>query len=698
MTKNLKQAFSKENLLRSWAWLNTSNGVDYKNYFRNQYKAYGLSLEENLRDLKHRLDKGIYAPSHSIKLYLPKKSGVLRPYTLLSIEDQIVYQALISVIAEKFKPFTPKGGIDISFSHKYTNANHTFFYKQWINGYKQFNKRVVKAFDDGFNISASFDLAAFYDSIDHKVLTYLLDRLKIEKEFAEMICSCLETWSSTDAKRIYHGHGIPQGPLSSGLLAELLLDNFDKLTDAEPLVAVVRYSRYVDDIRLMAKDEYQLRKSLICLDYASKNMGVFPQSSKIDIHKVEDVFEEIKTISLGPHESFLFGKKGGALVTQKEILAGIDKLIFGKKIKDETTLKYNLGFANANVRLSNKLLKILPSNPHLFISLLNYISKSPKLAESTSDLMFENASTLDVYEEITARYIKIAMVSIHPNVKASFDDLCEKLFKNIKNISSTELRSIVIAWRLNENKIKYSQLEKLLNYEEPRVTQALLEYIDQDAYGIPSYERLINLVLCQSDTETALRAAYLCIAENLAVTVPVKNINYLAQVPLKALGKIGKKTGRISSIGGSMTIVTERTSYASDWKKLFQSLHTDAEQQLFICRAYVQNDATAFINSLDVFHDILLAALFINDPALGTHILGITNIGSTLKGPSKALRAKFPLLLVACQAVHKLRYKSRLSHAKIGKTPKPTTNITFSEIKKIKPLLHSAYIEVTAIL
>lgn len=35
---------------------------------------------------------------------MPKRSGVLRPYSLLTIEDQIVYQALVNIVAEQLHP------------------------------------------------------------------------------------------------------------------------------------------------------------------------------------------------------------------------------------------------------------------------------------------------------------------------------------------------------------------------------------------------------------------------------------------------------------------------------------------------------------------------------------------------------------------------------------------------------------------
>src|SRR3989304_5209948 len=100
MGADLRQAFKRDNLRRAWRWLNTNPDAGYKGYFRHIYRSYAISADENIDDLRKRLANGSYTPQHATKLYLPKKSGIQRTYTLLALEDQIVYQALVHVIAD----------------------------------------------------------------------------------------------------------------------------------------------------------------------------------------------------------------------------------------------------------------------------------------------------------------------------------------------------------------------------------------------------------------------------------------------------------------------------------------------------------------------------------------------------------------------------------------------------------------------
>lgn len=66
------------------------------------FPSYNLALKENLTDLIQDIKEGNCEPNMPTVVYLPKKSGILRPITLLFLRDQIVYQAILNVIADKF--------------------------------------------------------------------------------------------------------------------------------------------------------------------------------------------------------------------------------------------------------------------------------------------------------------------------------------------------------------------------------------------------------------------------------------------------------------------------------------------------------------------------------------------------------------------------------------------------------------------
>jgi len=212
---------------------------------------------------------------------LPKSVWDFAPLLLVIVRDQIVYHAAGNLIAERLLPRVNHRYYKEVFGHLYAGKNSTWFYKKWSDGYKEFNRAARRAFADEFKFTASFDLTAYYDSLDHCVLRHFLERIGLDPEFCIQFTDWLEKWTATD-REIYHNHGIPQGPLASGLISEVVLSHFDSL---KPKGVKFRYFRYVDDIRLFAKSERDLRRLLVALDLLSKDIGLFPQSAKISIHE-----------------------------------------------------------------------------------------------------------------------------------------------------------------------------------------------------------------------------------------------------------------------------------------------------------------------------------------------------------------------------------------------------------------------------
>jgi hypothetical protein len=81
------------------------------------------------------------------------------------------------------------------------------------------------------------------------------------------------------------------------MLSEAVLLHLD---EAGEQGAKTVYLRYVDDIKILAKTEDELRRKLIKLDLSAKEIGLFPQTAKINIRKIIDPEDEIKSVSRPP--------------------------------------------------------------------------------------------------------------------------------------------------------------------------------------------------------------------------------------------------------------------------------------------------------------------------------------------------------------------------------------------------------------
>jgi hypothetical protein len=345
------------------------------------------------------LMRGIYEPTHSTKLLLPKKSGILRPYTILTVEDQIVYQAMVNVIAHHLFPRIRGQYQRVTFGHMYAGRPSIWFYKPWRQGYKAFNKASRDAFNRGLRFTASFDLTACYDSLDYEVLAHFLRKLNCDDEFCERLKVCLGVWTATDT-RIYHSHGIPQGPLSSGLLSEVVLRHFDLNYGAK---SNVRYLRYVDDIRLFAEHEDALRRMLVRLDTLSKDIGLFPQGAKINIHEIVDIESEVKSISVyGTSEN---NEDVEVPNGQDQIHAQLIQLSTRHKVENNTRFKFLLSRADPSWKLNTHLLKVSTSRPDLVPNIMRHLRKYDRLPVKVAVNLLDRLAKKPLYDNTAAEIV-----------------------------------------------------------------------------------------------------------------------------------------------------------------------------------------------------------------------------------------------------------------------------------------------------
>jgi urate oxidase len=106
--------------------------------------------------------------------------------------------------------------------------------------------------------------------------------------------------------------------------------------------------------------------------------------------------------------------------------------------------------------------------------------------------------------------------------------------------------------------------------------------------------------------------------------------------------------------------------------------------------SYSETDATAWVVLTDTINDIILAALHKHDTSIGSYTLG--NIGSALQLTSRFAQ-KYPRLYAATDQIHGLRLAADLAHPVTRSTNLPTSRIPWKEMKKLKPKLAGAYLE-----
>ena len=270
---------STQNLKLAWRRINTGLNLQYKRFFRESYLVYESSLDEHLRRLHKELATKVWRPDYATKLYIPKPSGLQRPLSLLNIEDQIVLQGIANIFAKKFYGKRQKVELKTVFSNKLSEPrNSIFFVERWQTTYRAFQEKCTKLFNEGYTWSVHFDLSAFYDTISHDLLLAIESSQSNDSDTRDTVKQWLQKWSAESIKTMT-SHGIPQGPIASDFLAEVFLLPIDIRLQGQPF----HYLRYVDDIRLFAHTENEVRGAAILLEQECRERGLIPQSTKFEI-------------------------------------------------------------------------------------------------------------------------------------------------------------------------------------------------------------------------------------------------------------------------------------------------------------------------------------------------------------------------------------------------------------------------------
>lgn len=674
---SISAIWALDNVSRAWRWVRSNPDHAYKSYFREHYAAYASADTALLDALVARLRRGIYEPESATKIFFPKASGILRPYSLIAVEDQIVYQAASNVIADAMLPHVRGRYFREVFGHLYAGRASPWFYHKWSEGYRRFNAAAIDACSGGLRVTASFDLTACYDSIDHGVLCHFLKRLGFNAEFCRLLSGWLATWTATDTQ-IRHNHGIPQGPLPSGLIAEVVLSHFD---DHRRLEKSVRYMRYVDDIRLFARRERELRQMLNRLDRLSKDIGLFPQSGKIEIHEVKNIHDELKSIS-HPGERL----SGNRSLSQPKVRKRLRALTKGFGVKDPTRFKFVLGCANPSAEVTRRLLRVYERAPIYYDSLARYWTRYETLPVNLVDWLLREIQVQALYPAVRAAFIR-ALDGRTPaerevKVRAALKGLWSPKALQA-DLAGAIARYLVPREALTEAQLGYAATRARSWWVRAEIGLSL-----STERTIAGRGAVLNAMVCDPVADPAVAAAWSAGHRGIVITARRRDLSPSAKCVLREFGLVKRGGRRVCGVGASL-VKTANVSTTIDWRKFFGPDYRSAERQLVECRAYAETNASGWVNGMDVFNDWLLIALYRRDTSLGIYTAGL--IGSVMG--STRLAAKYPAVAALIRGVHEKRYASNLSHARIRQSGVATRPIRFGYLRTGKRLLRAAAIE-----
>jgi len=182
---------------------NAAAGVD-----RMTWAAFGENLEENLRDLADRLNRGAYRAKPVRRVYIPKPDGRQRPLGVCALEDKIVQRSTTQVLNAVYEI----DFLDFSFGFRPGRSQHEAL-DTLAMGLE--TKKISWVLDA--------DIRGFFDAIDHEWLMKFVAHRIADKRVLRHIKKWLNAGVLEDGTWRQVEDGTPQGASISPLLANVYL-------------------------------------------------------------------------------------------------------------------------------------------------------------------------------------------------------------------------------------------------------------------------------------------------------------------------------------------------------------------------------------------------------------------------------------------------------------------------------------------
>lgn len=206
-------------------------------------------FEKEIVALREELISGTYQTGayHYFQIYDPK----VRTVAAAPFRDRVVHHALVRVL----EPIFENRFIEDSFACRKGKGTHAAM-------------RRAHRFAKRYRYALKCDIAKYFPSMDHGILTEQIERVIGDREVLDLIAKILDSHTDVTEKFWEPGgdlfavrerkRGLPIGNLTSQFFANIYLNPLDHFVKHD--LRVRGYVRYVDDFVLFGNDRAELKR------------------------------------------------------------------------------------------------------------------------------------------------------------------------------------------------------------------------------------------------------------------------------------------------------------------------------------------------------------------------------------------------------------------------------------------------------
>lgn len=227
----LERILTPENVQKAWKRVRANKGVPGVDGIA--VDEFSEFLCEKWSDIRQSILEGSYVPSPVLRVEIPKPDGSKRPLGIPTVLDRVIQQATAQVMTPIFDP----GFSESSCGFRPGRSAH--------DGIRQVQKYIRQ----GYKVAVDTDLSKFFDTVNHDVLMNRVSRRITDKRVLRLIGKYLRAGVIDNGRLRATRKGVPQGGPLSPLLANILLDDFDRELEKRGH----RFVRYADDTIILVR-------------------------------------------------------------------------------------------------------------------------------------------------------------------------------------------------------------------------------------------------------------------------------------------------------------------------------------------------------------------------------------------------------------------------------------------------------------
>jgi hypothetical protein len=301
-------------LRRAWHLARNDSRTDFI-FDPYRFSDFAFYLDDHLNGISHNLKSGSYYPKPLQTIDIPKSSLSVRPGSALCIEDKIIMFAIACVVAPHLDKKLPdtvyswrlkKGQskkelfedheiLKYPFLRRTTIQRRLNFVEPWYGVWPRFIKELEAAYEtDGYNFMVESDIVAYFENIDLGLLRdLLLHYLPKQPRVINFMIGLLEYWSWPAIHGGLSTRGIPQGNGVSSFIGNIYLLPLDKAFQRFCKIRDIKYLRYMDDVKVMAKDIRVARDALFLMNEKLRELHLNIQGAKTRILQYQEIRNEL---------------------------------------------------------------------------------------------------------------------------------------------------------------------------------------------------------------------------------------------------------------------------------------------------------------------------------------------------------------------------------------------------------------------